>query len=147
MILQPTIAMTSWWASIVLAAVGIGLLLYLACIVVLYVRGKKDDARAWAGFIPDCVVLGKRLLGDPTVPRRAKLLVAVLVVYLALPFDLVPDFIPVAGVADDAILAALVLRYVLRSVSTRTLAARWPGPEPSLRLLLRLAGQPDHKAL
>lgn len=139
--------MTSWWASIVLAALAIGLLLYLGFIVVLYVRGKKDDARAWAGFIPDCVVLGKRLLGDPTVPRRAKLLVAVLVVYLALPFDLVPDFIPVAGLADDAILAALVLRYVLRCMSIETLAARWPGPEPSLQLLLKLAGQPGHKVL
>jgi uncharacterized membrane protein YkvA (DUF1232 family) len=137
--------MTSSSASIVLAALGIGLLLYLAFTVFLYVQGRKDDARAWAGFIPDCLVLSKRLLGDSAIPLRAKFLVALLVAYLALPFDLVPDFIPVAGLADDAILAALVLRYVLRCVSIETMAAHWPGPEPSLQLLLKLAGQPGHK--
>ena len=134
-------------ASIGLAVLGIGLLLYLAFIAFIYVRGKKEDARAWAGFIPDCVVLGKRLLEDPAVPRRAKVLVALLVAYLVVPFDLVPDFIPVAGVADDVILAALVLRYVLRCVSTETLAAQWPGPQGSLRLLLKLAGQSGHTTL
>jgi uncharacterized membrane protein YkvA (DUF1232 family) len=121
---------------------ALGLLLYLAFVVFLYMRGRKEDARAWAGFIPDCVVLGKRLLVDPTVPRRAKVVVALLVAYLALPVDLVPDFIPVAGQADDAIVAALALRYMLRFVSTETLEACWPGPEVSLRLLLRLAGKP-----
>jgi uncharacterized membrane protein YkvA (DUF1232 family) len=121
-------------------ALGIGLVVYLAFIVLLYVRGRKEDARAWAGFIPDCLVLGKRLLGDRSVPRRAKLVVALLIAYLALPVDLVPDFIPVAGQADDAIVAALALRYALRFVSVETLEAHWPGPEVSLRLVLRLAG-------
>ncbi len=121
---------------------GIGVLLYAIFIVFLYVRGKKEGARAWAGFIPDCVVLAKRLLADATVPRRAKLVIALLVAYLAMPIDLVPDFIPVAGQADDAIVAALVLRYTLRFVPAATLETHWPGPAASLRLVLRLAGKP-----
>jgi uncharacterized membrane protein YkvA (DUF1232 family) len=57
--------------------------------------------------LPDCIVLVTRLAREPRVPRRRKLLLFALVGYLALPFDLVPDFIPVAGQLDDAIIVAL----------------------------------------
>ena len=62
-----------------------------------------------------------------------------LIGYLALPFDLAPDFIPVAGQLDDAILVALVLRSVLRSGGSGPLAEHWPGPDSSLAALTRLA--------
>jgi uncharacterized membrane protein YkvA (DUF1232 family) len=84
-------------------------------VLALVTVGRRSDARALAGFIPDCLVLVERLLRDPRVPRRRKLLLVLLVAYLAMPIDLVPDFIPVAGQLDDAILVALVLRAVLRS--------------------------------
>jgi uncharacterized membrane protein YkvA (DUF1232 family) len=128
------------WSSGPLFGLGIGLLFYVTFVGFLYARGKKQDARAWAGFIPDCVVLGKRLLADETVPRRAKVVLALLVVYLAMPIDLVPDFIPFAGQADDAIVAGLALRYTLRFVPPGTLETHWPGPAVSLRLVMRLAG-------
>ena len=95
--------------------------------------------RAWAGLIPDCLVLFKRLMGDPRVPRGRKLLLAAMLVYLAMPFDLVPDFIPVAGQLDDAILVAVVLGSILRSAGEVPLRDHWPGPETSLRLIVRLA--------
>ena len=97
------------------------------------------DARALARFVPDCVVLLSRLLRDPRVPRRSKALVAALLPYLALPFDLIPDFIPVVGQLDDAILVAFVLRRVVRSAGPEVLEELWPGPEASLRIVLRLA--------
>jgi uncharacterized membrane protein YkvA (DUF1232 family) len=62
-------------------------------------------------------VLVTRLARDPRVPRRRKLLLLGLVGYLALPFDLVPDFIPVAGQLDDAIIVALVLRHFVHASS------------------------------
>jgi uncharacterized membrane protein YkvA (DUF1232 family) len=96
--------------------------------------------RAVAGFIPDCIVLMRRLLGDPRVPRRHKLMLGLLVPYLASPIDLIPDFIPVIGLLDDALLVALVLRRVLRAGGAELLHEHWPGPEESLRVVLRVVG-------
>src|ERR671932_2011460 len=107
--------------------------------LVLVLAGRRTEARAMAGFIPDCVVLFRRLLADPRVPARRKLALAAAIGYLALPFDLVPDFIPVAGQIDDAIVVALALRYVLRGGGPRLVAEHWPGPRESLALILRLA--------
>ncbi|MBA2347035.1 MAG: DUF1232 domain-containing protein [Solirubrobacterales bacterium] len=98
----------------------------------LLLAGRRQDARALAGFVPDCVVLVRRLLGDDRVPRRSKWLLAALVVYLASPIDLVPDLIPVAGQLDDAILLAVVVRRVLRAAGPGLLREHWPGPESSL---------------
>ena len=56
-----------------------------------------------------------------------------------MPFDLVPDFIPVAGQLDDAIIVALVLRAVVRSGGPDLLREHWPGPAASLTVLMRLA--------
>jgi len=103
------------------------------------IGGRREDARAIAGFVPDCVVLFSRLVRDERLPRRHKLLVAALIPYLALPFDLIPDFIPVAGQLDDAVLVALVLRRVARK-NPNLVRERWPGPSSSLALILRLAG-------
>jgi uncharacterized membrane protein YkvA (DUF1232 family) len=92
-----------------------------------------------ATFIPDCIVLCSRLVRDPRVPRRKKLLLVALAGYLALPFDLVPDFIPVAGQLDDVIVVALVLRSLLRGGGEQLVRAYWPGPDRTLALVLRLA--------
>ena len=92
--------------------------------------------------MPDCVVLVRRLLGDRRVRRREKLLLAAVGAYLALPFDVVPDFIPVAGQLDDAILMALVLRRLMRLAGAELVRGHWPGPPRGLELLLRLAYRP-----
>jgi uncharacterized membrane protein YkvA (DUF1232 family) len=109
---------------------------------VLLALGRGRDAQDVARFIPDCIVLFKRLLGDPRVPRRAKAGVALLVPYLALPFDLVPDFIPVAGQLDDAILVAVVVACVVRKSGRQVVAELWPGSERGLHVVLALA-EPD----
>jgi uncharacterized membrane protein YkvA (DUF1232 family) len=121
-------------------AVAAVLAVYAIFVAVLVVAGRREDARVVARFLPDCVVLVRRLLGDPAVPRSGKLLLGGLVLYLASPIDLVPDFIPVAGQLDDAIVVALVLRAVFRRSGAQTLREHWPGPERSLAVLLRLVG-------
>lgn len=123
-----------------LGVAAVGIVLYLTFVAVLLVRGRRHDARALAGFIPDCVLLLRRLLGDERVSRRGKLLLLGLIGYLAMPFDLVPDFIPVAGQLDDAILVAFALRLVMREAGPDLLREHWPGPAPFLNLILRLAG-------
>jgi uncharacterized membrane protein YkvA (DUF1232 family) len=101
--------------------------------------GRRRAAREVARFVPDCLVLFKRLLHDPRVPRRAKIALLLLIPYLALPFDLVPDFIPVAGQLDDAILVALAIRYVARTAGRDVVADLWPGSERGLQVLLSLS--------
>lgn len=129
------------WQSI---AVGIGVCLafYAALVAALVAAGRRTDARALAGFIPDCLVLCRRLLGDERIPRSRKLLVGVMIAYLALPLDLVPDFIPVAGQLDDAIVVALTLRAVVRASGPELLREHWPGPPAALEVVLRLAFGP-----
>ena len=77
---------------------------------------------------------GPRLLRDERLPRRHKLLVAALLPYLVIPFDLIPDFIPVAGQLDDAVIVALVLRRVVRA-NPRLVEEHWPGPRRTLAWL------------
>jgi uncharacterized membrane protein YkvA (DUF1232 family) len=125
--------------SWVLIAVAVTLVLYLVAVGLLVAVGRHTDARALARFIPDCLVLLRRLIGDERVPRRRKVALLALVAYLSMPIDLVPDFIPVAGQLDDAIIAALALRYVLRSGGPALLREHWPGPAQSLRAVTRLA--------
>jgi len=119
-----------------------GLASYAGFLVWLIRAGRRDEAVAIARFIPDCVVLFRRLLADDRVPRPAKLLLIALVGYLAMPLDLVPDFIPVAGQLDDAIVVALVLRRLLRATGPEILGEHWPGPAATLSVLLRAAGHP-----
>src|SRR5436305_4400757 len=128
-------------STLTASAIGVAAVaaLYAALVIALIATGRRTQARAIAGLIPDCVVLSKRLLQDPRVPRRPKLLLAASAAYLAMPFDLVPDFIPVAGQLDDAIVVALALRAVVASAGDDTVAAHWPGPPSSLPLLLQEA--------
>ena len=126
-----------------LLVAGCLLFIYAAFVIVVVVAGRWQGARGVAGFIPDCIVLLRRLLGDPRVHRQHKLLLGVLIGYVAFPFDLVPDFIPVAGHIDDAVIVALALRLVLRASGPELLRQPWPGPQSSLALVLRFIGAPD----
>src|SRR3954452_15953599 len=127
------------WRAWVLVAFAASFLVYASFVCWLALSGRRNDARALASFIPDCVVLVSRLARDDRVPRRRKLILLALVAYLALPFDLVPDFIPVAGQLDDAIVVALVLRHFVRAGGEPLIRDLWPGPDQSLALILRFA--------
>jgi uncharacterized membrane protein YkvA (DUF1232 family) len=130
----------SWWQAMIAAALVI-LALYALFVAGLMIAGRRDAAKALARFVPDCIVLFRRLLADPRVPRRTKLLLIGLIGYLAMPFDLVPDFIPVAGYLDDAIIVAFVLRHLLRTSGPDLIEEHWPGTSGSLALILRFAGR------
>ena len=122
-----------------LLGIGTTVAVYIAFILALVLAGRRTDARALAGFIPDCIVLFRRLLADSRISGWRKAAVFALIGYLAMPFDLVPDFIPVAGQLDDAIIVALVLRTVLRGMTPPLLRENWPGPPSSLGVMNRLA--------
>ena len=114
---------------------------YALIVAAFLLLGRREDARAVATFIPDCIVMVGRLATDSDTPRRYRWMLAALLAYLALPIDLIPDFIPVAGQLDDAVIVAVALRLLLRAVSPDAIRDAWPGPASSLRIVLRAAGE------
>jgi uncharacterized membrane protein YkvA (DUF1232 family) len=128
--------------SVVIEALVIVVALYALVVLALAIAGRRGDAAALARFVPDCVVLVRRLVGDARLPRRSRLALALVLAYLVSPVDLVPDFIPVAGQLDDAVLLALVLRHVVRVAGDAAVREHWPGPARSLAVVLRLVHRP-----
>lgn len=122
--------------AVVLVAVG----LWLLVVLILVVAGRRLAARELAFFAPNAALLFTRLLRDPLVPRRAKLLLGLGVAYLAMPIDLVPDFVPIAGQLDDVIVAVLLLRQVTRWTGRERVIEHWPGERSTIDRVLRLAG-------
>ena len=122
--------------GLVLAALA----LYVVAVAGLIAAGRREDARALAGFIPDCVVLVSRLARDPRVSRPRRAVLWLVLGYLALPFDLVPDFLPVAGQLDDAVLLGIALRLLVGGGGSELVRRAWPGPPASLTIVLRAAG-------
>jgi uncharacterized membrane protein YkvA (DUF1232 family) len=120
-----------------LTAIGVAFVAVIWCALVgaFLLAGRRNDAAALARFIPDSLVLVKRLLADRRVSRRRKLILIPLIAYLASPIDVVPDFIPVVGQLDDAIVIGFALRVILRAGDRRLLEELWPGPRESLSVV------------
>jgi uncharacterized membrane protein YkvA (DUF1232 family) len=131
----------SWWQ--VVAAVAAGLVLvWLVLVVALLVAARRGPdevtVRSVLRLLPDVVRLVRRLATDPTLPRGLRWRLWLLLGYLLLPLDLVPDFLPVIGYADDAIVIALVLRSVTRAAGAEALERHWPGTPEGLAAVRRL---------
>ena len=126
----------SGWLRAVLVAVAL-LVGTWGLLVLLARRLPPGLLRDLAGIVPDCVTTVRRLGRDPRVPRRAKVVVALAGLWLLSPIDLLPEFLPVIGPLDDALVVALAVRYAARQVPRDVLVEAWPG-EP--RLLERLLG-------
>ena len=125
-----------WPWGLLLIALG----LYVVAVASLIAAGRREDARALAGFIPDCLVLVSRLARSPRISRPRRAVLFLVLGYLALPIDLVPDFLPGIGQLDDAVLLGLALRLVVRGGGIELVREAWPGPQASLTLVLRAAG-------
>lgn len=132
--------------QVAVGVVGGLVLLWAALVAVLYVAGRRAGERAALTdvlrLLPDVVRLLRRLAADPDVPRSVRVKLGLLLGYLVFPIDLVPDFVPVVGYADDAIIVALALRSVSRSAGSDALDRHWPGTPEGLRALKRLANLP-----
>lgn len=117
------------------------LLLWLILLAVLWRRRPAGvNLRDAVRLVPDVIRLIKRLAGDPALPRGLRIRLSLGLGYLLLPIDLVPDFLPVIGYADDAIVVALLIRSVIRAAGTEALARHWPGSPEGLAAVSRLAG-------
>src|SRR5215813_5238015 len=129
-----------WWD--ILIALGAGIFAgWLALLIALVLIRPEGPLLAEAmRLLPDLLRLVRRLAADTGLPRGVRVRLALLMVYLALPVDLIPDFLPVIGYADDAIIVALVLRGVVRRAGIEAVRAHWPGTEDGFAALTRLTG-------
>jgi uncharacterized membrane protein YkvA (DUF1232 family) len=127
-------------------AILVGVLSGLAFAWVLFVlvlwvlRPRDARLRDLVRIVPDVLRLVRHLLADRAVPGRVRVALAVLLVWLVSPIDLIPDFIPVLGPLDDVVVAVLVLRYVRRQLGEPELRRRWSGTPDGFRLLTAVLG-------
>lgn len=129
-----------WLQALVGTAAGL-LVLWLVLLVALWrAQPDSDRLREAARLLPDVLRLIARLARDGTLPRGVRLRLWLLLGYLALPVDVMPDFLPVVGYADDAVLVVWTLRSVSRRAGENALAERWPGTAEGLQIVERLAG-------
>ncbi len=128
-----------------LAAVLGGLVLvWVALVAALYWAGRKQDdpttLREMLRLVPDVLRMCRALATDPELPRGVRIRMGLLVGYLLLPIDLVPDFLPVVGYADDVIVVVWALRSVARAAGPEVLDRHWRGTPAGLGAVKRLAG-------
>jgi uncharacterized membrane protein YkvA (DUF1232 family) len=139
------IGWSDWW-QVPLWVVGGLVILWLVLLATLAVGARGRDPVGVGEalrLLPDVIRLLRRLAADPTLPRGIRVRLGLLLAYLLLPIDLVPDFIPVIGYADDAVIVALALRSVVRAAGPAALARHWPGTPTGLATLHSLARLPE----
>jgi uncharacterized membrane protein YkvA (DUF1232 family) len=132
--------MAWWWQTLI--GIGAALVLAWAALVLalLIAKPKRALLREAIRLLPDLLRLLRRLATDDGLPRGVRIRLALLMAYLAIPIDVIPDFIPVLGYADDAILVTLVLRSTVRRAGLDAIRARWPGTDDGFAALCRLTG-------
>ena len=129
-----------------LIALAITTAVYVLAVGALFLLGRRTAAKEIALLLPNLLILFKDLGRDSRVPRGSKALLVVGAVWFASPIDLIPEFIPILGPLDDAVVAALILRHLIRTAGPDIVAEHWRGDPATLARLLRLSGtqaQPD----
>jgi len=131
----------SFWWDVAVGVAAALILAWVALIVALAIlRPPGGLLREAVRILPDVLRLVRRLAADTTLPSGVRFRLWLLLAYLALPFDLIPDFIPVLGYADDAIIVTAVLRSVVRRAGIVAVRDHWPGSDDGFAALCRLAG-------
>lgn len=129
------------WADFAISVAGALLIAWLALVgMLVLLKPRNVVLREALRLLPDVLILLRRLAADDELPRGIRVRLAMLMAYLAMPIDLVPDFVPVLGHADDAIIVVAVLRSVVRRAGLQAVRRHWPGTEDGFMALGRLAG-------
>ena len=131
----------SYWLDIAFGLAAALVFAWVALLVALViVRPPGGLLRDAVRILPDVLRLIRRLAADKSLPSGVRIRLWGLLAYLALPFDLIPDFIPVLGYADDAIVVTAILRSVVRRAGIEAVRAQWPGSDDGFVALCRLSG-------
>lgn len=131
----------SWWWDVLISLAAALVLAWVVLVIALIAAKPKGALLAEAmRLLPDLIRLLRRLAADRGLPRGVRVRLALLLVYLASPIDLIPDLIPVLGYADDAIIVTAVLRSTVRRAGLAAVRAHWPGSDDGFTALCRLTG-------
>src|SRR5829696_6297200 len=129
--------MSTWtWLGLGLAIL-VGL--YAAFIATLILAGRRENARAVAGFVPDCTVLLARLLREPSMPRRRWLILGLAT---ALPRHADrprPRLHPGGWLPGRCDRRHAHAPMAAQDAGRERLVELWPGPLSSLTALLNIA--------
>jgi uncharacterized membrane protein YkvA (DUF1232 family) len=129
------------WADLLIGIASAMLLAWVALLIALViVRPRSGLLREALRLLPDVLRLVRRLAADTSQPRGVRIRLVLLLIYLASPIDLIPDFIPVLGYADDAIIVTAILRTVVRRAGLPAVRAHWQGTDDGFAALARLTG-------
>lgn len=128
------------WELAIGAAVALAATWLALVVVLVAVRPRGGLLPEALRILPDLLRLIRRLTVDTSLPTGVQVRLGLLLTYLAMPFDLIPDFIPLLGYADDAIVVTFVLRGVVRRVGQDAVRAHWPGTDDGFAALARLTG-------
>jgi uncharacterized membrane protein YkvA (DUF1232 family) len=129
-----------WWDFVLGLAAALALVWLALAVGLILVRPRGGLLREAMRLLPDVLRLIRRLAADKTLPRGVRIRLGLLLAYLANPIDLIPDFVPVLGYADDAIIVTAVLRSVVRRAGLEAVRAHWPGTDDGFIAVARLAG-------
>ncbi|MGC4939833.1 YkvA family protein [Kribbella sp. DT2] len=133
------------WKDVLIGLAAAVVVSWLALVVaLLLVRPKGNLLREALRILPDLIRLLKNLATDSSQPRGVRIRLGLLMAYLAFPIDLIPDFIPILGYADDAIIVTAVLRSVVRRVGLEAVRAHWPGTDDGFNALCKATGLTPH---
>ena len=133
----------TWWAEALIGLAAALVLAWLALVAALLLARPKGALLTEAvRLLPDLLRLLRRLATDRAMPRGVRVRLVLLLAYLAMPIDVIPDFIPVLGYADDAIIVSAVLRSVVRRAGLEAVRAHWPGTDDGFAALTRLTRLP-----
>lgn len=127
--------MRAWLIGLVIAA-G----LYALLVAALALLGRRTASREIAKLLPNLLALFRGLIRDPRVPRGSKAWLVFAAAWIASPIDLLPEFLPFLGPLDDAIVAGLVLRHLLKTADQDVVREHWRGDPGTLERLLRAFG-------
>ena len=130
---------------LLLVSLAVAAGVYALAIVVLSLAGRRSAAREVAAFLPNLIFLFRGLIKDPRVPRSSKALLLFGAAWIASPIDLIPEFVPFLGPLDDAVIAALILRRLMKTAGEEVMAEHWRGDPSTLQRLLGLSGGRSHR--
>jgi uncharacterized membrane protein YkvA (DUF1232 family) len=129
-----------WWRALIGIAVALLVAWGILIVFLVFARPKGSLLQEALRLLPDTLRLLRRLATDRALPRAVRVRLWLLLLYLAIPIDIIPDFIPVIGYADDAIIVCWILRSVVRRAGADAIRRNWPGTEDGLSALWRVTG-------